>query len=911
MKIYLIIIVSIYSFLFSQSIEHEKVNHAIQGNTIELKIYVDAPDREISKALLMYRSETHQTFLEQSMDELASNQFITNLPGYFVEESNISYFFVVTFIDGGLTSFPFQSPYENPMVIEVDSPQVNESNTPKVGKNPGELLGLKSDALIISPVPNSTVSSDELVAVVSFFSMKNVDMSSIEVFFDEINIDEFVEREISHFTCNFPFSKRGRHRFRVELKNNLGQSFEPISWNFNVVDPEKTDWFSQLVEHRGRIWSSHSSTNVDGLNNNRNDLNLKYSADLDWIRISMSGLNSSLDNPYQQTRNRYAINFTNDNIKISLGDFFPQINKFSLNGNRIRGFGAEIDYKYFNLNLVRGKMVHEIQGDISDGAMVISQFQAPQDTLNGFIKISRDNYTFKRDVTALKLGMGIPKRVYFNIDMVKVKDNTLSVYNYMPGASIQISDEIWREIDDTTANYLFQIDDRDYIIYEDLKANLVSMFGSNYDLVLMDDNWGWNKPKDNIMLGSDFLFSFDKKRVSIKAGFTFSLLNQNIWESITSITELDTMGGDTTLDGKFMGLYEISDDFLSYSDFFEFGVNQVPLIPVSTAEDISAFSKIFNLPSVVYNFETKMNYAGHNIKYKYLQVGPEFNSLVNPYIQTNIREKTISDRVRLLGNRMILNTKWIRKENGIDAKDENTIFTNRYDTNMGLYPGAGLPTFNIGFTSIHRMSEKERIDEVIIEVFDGAENDTLVTDNRLETLSKQINLALTNTFEVFGQQQLSLNVFNSDKADLLFEKKVLSNPDYYSPQTNSTNTNFNIYSKHSDLWESNISFSASEYETSIATELHPDYFQEQNVKRWSIKLIRNKWTYSDKFSVNLTFTKGNGTVDFKELGYSISGIHKLYNIIHFNWNYGFNRKTITDSDTNLNTTFRAKLLYTI
>ena len=54
------------------------------------------------------------------------------------------------------------------------------------------------------------------------------------------------------------------------------------------------------------------------------------------------------------------------------------------------------------------------------------------------------------------------------------------------------------------------------------------MFGSNYDLVLIDDNWEGNKPKDNIMLGSDFLFSFDKKRVTIKTGFTFSLLNQNI-----------------------------------------------------------------------------------------------------------------------------------------------------------------------------------------------------------------------------------------------------------------------------------------------------------------------------------------------------------------------------------------------
>jgi hypothetical protein len=494
---------------------------------------------------------------------------------------------------------------------------------------------------------------------------------------------------------------------------------------------------------------------------------------------------------------------------------------------------------------------------------------------------------------------------------VKVKDNILSVYNYIPSSSIQISDDIFTNVSDPSADYLFQTNENNYIVYEDLKTNFGTMFGDNYDLTLMDDDWVGNKPKDNIIIGSDLLFSFDKKRVTIKTGFTFSLLNQNIWESITSITELDTMGGDTTLDSLFMGLYEISDDFLSYSDFFEFGVNQVPLIPVSTAEDISSVSKIFNLPSAIYNFETKMNYAGHNLEYKYLQVGPEFNSLVNPYIQTNIREKTISDRIRLLGNRMILNTKWIRKENGIDAKDENTISTNRYDTNMGLYPGAGLPSFNIGFTSIHRMSEKELADKVIIEGIEEAENDTFVTDNRLETLTKQINLALINTFEVLGQQQMSLNIFQSDKEDLAYEKKVKTNPDYYSPQTISMNTNVNIYSKHSDLWESNVTFSLSTYETGIATELHPEYFQEQNVKRWSTKIIRNKWPYSRNLSINLSYTKGDGAINFKELGYSVSGVHKLYNVINLNWNYGFNRKTIADSDTNLNTSFRAKLLYTI
>ena len=89
MKIYLIFISVFPSLLLSQSIEHEKVAHASNGNAVELKIYVDAPDREILSTLLMYRSDSHQTFLEQSMDQLGGNQFITHIPGYFIEDSNI------------------------------------------------------------------------------------------------------------------------------------------------------------------------------------------------------------------------------------------------------------------------------------------------------------------------------------------------------------------------------------------------------------------------------------------------------------------------------------------------------------------------------------------------------------------------------------------------------------------------------------------------------------------------------------------------------------------------------------------------------------------------------------------------------------------------------------------------------
>jgi len=183
LKIFIIISITIISHLFPQYIEHEEVREAISGKAIEMKVFIDVPDREISNVLLMYRSESHQTYLEQPMGYIGMNQFKTTIPGYFIEDFNIYYFFIAEFVDGGLVSYPYDSPYENPILIEIDEAQLEINDRQTFNKNPGEISGLTTDVLIMSPTPNSTVPSNELVVVLSFFSMINVDINSIQIFF--------------------------------------------------------------------------------------------------------------------------------------------------------------------------------------------------------------------------------------------------------------------------------------------------------------------------------------------------------------------------------------------------------------------------------------------------------------------------------------------------------------------------------------------------------------------------------------------------------------------------------------------------------------------------------------------------------------------------------------------------------
>ena len=300
--------------------------------------------------------------------------------------------------------------------------------------------------------------------------------------------------------------------------------------DFHVRESKRANLFSSILNHKAKFWTSYSMIDIDGYTKIKNDINYRYNANLSWITINSTGYNTSLEDSNQQTKNKFNISFSNNNFDLTLGDFYPQFNKFSINGAKVRGVGINFSYPYMNLNIVNGELLHEIQGQLNDDSMLISEFQQPRDTTNGFVSLTRNNYTFQRDLKALRLGFGFPERVNINLDIAKINDNTLSVYNYLPGSYIEIPEDMWVSIVDKSADYLFSVDDRNLIVYEDFRSNIDNLFGSDYDFILEENNWYGNKPKDNILLGSDLILKFDKQRLILKAGCTFSLLNQNTWE---------------------------------------------------------------------------------------------------------------------------------------------------------------------------------------------------------------------------------------------------------------------------------------------------------------------------------------------------------------------------------------------
>ena len=80
---------------------------------------------------------------------------------------------------------------------------------------------------------------------------------------------------------------------------------------------------------------------------------------------------SSLENIYEQSKNRYSVNLKNKNTELYLGDFNPYFNSYILNGQRVRGFSLNSNNNVlFNnlslsINFIKGELNRVVQGNPS------------------------------------------------------------------------------------------------------------------------------------------------------------------------------------------------------------------------------------------------------------------------------------------------------------------------------------------------------------------------------------------------------------------------------------------------------------------------------------------------------------------------------------------------------------------
>jgi len=641
----------------------------------------------------------------------------------------------------------------------------------------GVLLG-QSGVLIMSPEPGSQVTGDNVLIAVSLFGLSNINPSTIGLLLDGEDITDQAYIDADMVSCLLDKIGPGIH----EVNLSLGGMVAPKKWSFTAMlkDPS--------VNYSGRIRSSSSLDQIDDqtLNISKLMVDFKGSA-YEWFSFKTNLKMTTQENVLYQPRNVYGFSLgVRDYITLNLGDTNPRLSHFTMKGKRIRGLDAQLKYAWFNLRFVQGEINRAVQGDLAKAYT----FTIDNDDFGEkYLSLSRSGYTFKQNVLSGRLALGLGEKFQLGLNFMKAKDDTNSVIQVLNNAEIVYSPNGTGSVAGLDSGAVYTISELG------TKAHFLD-----------GKDWAGNGPKDNLVVGTDLGISLFKKRLRLDGELAFSLTNTNIWGGPLTLVALDTLMDDS-LDNK-LSSFDLSSfpDPADYEKILIINPNMAPLVPI----DINAFGDnatvdlmdaVLSMPSLAYRGRAITNFYGNYLALEYSQVGPEFNSLANPYLVKNKREWSISDKFKLLQNRLMLTLGYKHQDDDILTIVENIKSQNTISLGVNALPGPGLPTLNFTYRSIGR-------DNGITELVQLT--DTTSTDNRENTHTNNIMVNINHRFDLIWSHSLSGTFVDVTKEDKFSDRA----DDFVDPAMSTQVINISLNTRYIIPLKSSFNFTANSSELS-------------------------------------------------------------------------------------------------
>ncbi|MBC8257147.1 MAG: hypothetical protein H8E85_07550 [Candidatus Marinimicrobia bacterium] len=860
---HLILVLALSSNIFGNIIIHEKVNSSPYGISVPIKAFLNVSETDVHRFSLLYRPMGNIEYIEEPLSQMGAFMYLAEIPGHFVKREILEYYLLLEMSNQTREYFPSIDAPSNPIRIHIDTPDSEQllEDTSSEQIRDFDIEGLTPNVVIISPKPGERVLRQDLFIALSYFPTKDVDPERVKVFLDNKDVSEKAQIDSTYLSIPSDAITPGLHTVRVNISNIYGQKFNDFSWSFTVI-PGEVIGFGTIKKQSSRLWANYTGGRMNRSIIDIGELNYSYNVDLDWLQMEMMYSKSSLENVNSQPKDRYYIFFKNDFMKVKLGDSYPNIDEYGWNGKHIRGINFIFNRGPIYLNFVNGKTNRAVQGDPAQSAMIISNIDSTLDDWT--IGVSRNNYTFQQDVSATKLKLNFGKKGFLDINYIKVQDNISTVSGEINNAVITLPDSLVPRINPqlTLDEYFINTGNNYTIRFDSLMNNYQSIFNNVDTVIFPADNWVGKKPKENFILGSNVQFGIDDSRILIKSGFSLSLLNQNKWNNIENISELDNLSYDIPNDAQFFEYINLdtSLDISQYGSIINFGENGQPLIPFLLKNDTLTVTKFLNLSSLNRYSKIQLRYLGHRVELGKKRHGPDYYSILNPFIRTNYQENYISDGVNLFQNKLLFYYKKSNIKEGLYSEQASSIKTQKNLFNISLYPGSGLPTFNFGFLSSHISNGLKKLNIISDSSFvinEGIVTETLITDtldSRIDLISKQFNISMTNQFRFFGDQVVSLNLLRIIQEDLIAASPIQSTG-YFPRNALSESYGINLKTVYNNYWESTLYFNSSSYEFG---EMEHKEFLEQEFDNYQLRLIYYPKNIVEKLIYGIYYSTGQG-----------------------------------------------------
>ena len=133
------------------------------------------------------------------------------------------------------------------------------------------------------------------------------------------------------------------------------------------------------------------------------------------------------------------------------------------------------------------------------------------------------------------------------------------------------------------------------------------------------------------------------------------------------------------------------------------------------------------------------------------------------------------------------------------------------------------------------------------------------------------------------EHDINFSMFISDKKDILLDKKILLDSQYYSPRSHNENYSLSILSSLNENWSSNITYNISNFNNGNDTVDSLNYYQEQKITSIDLFLKYSGVPMLDKLKLGFNTISGIGYQDFIYYNFKLSADHKLFNSLKIVW----------------------------